>query len=242
MDVSEFTMIPIEQLELADFNANRMDEETLNKLVTKIQENGFDEPLQVCPIEGQKDKYVVVGGNHRLKAARILGMAEVPCSIKDWDEEKQKTEIVSRNLIKGDIDRKKFNSLVRDLTESGAMALKDISKRMGFSDDSHFLKYYKEDKKKRDELVGEAAITKAKDEVKAVEDVTFLLNKIFAEFGDTVPQGFMFFMHKGQMHLLTRMDKDMSKLVEEVCKKLRNDETNINEFLKKAFKTAEGEE
>ncbi len=54
-----------------------MDDERMNSLVVSIRELGVLEPLLVRP--AQDGLYEVVAGHRRLRAARIAGLAELPC-------------------------------------------------------------------------------------------------------------------------------------------------------------------
>lgn len=239
MKFSEIVNIPLDKLKLYEDNCNIMDDETLNSLVEEISEEGFDEPLQV--VDDGDGTYTVIGGNHRLRACRILDYTELPCVIKDWDEVTRKTKLVKRNTLRGDIDKAAFNKMIRDIEEASDFSLTEIADEMALSE-TEFLKHYKADSEKKDKVEKdhiEEAEEAMDDGIKVVEkDVSFIVQNIFSEYGDTIPLGFMFFMHGGKMHLLTRMDEELSDLVKDACKSLKDDEVNINEFFKDSIKCA----
>ena len=60
------------------------DENKLNELKNSIQKNGLLQPLIVQ--ETEPDKYKLIAGERRLRAARMVGLKSVPCLIKDISE------------------------------------------------------------------------------------------------------------------------------------------------------------
>lgn len=113
--VAKFVDIPVDRLHPDEMNPNEQTPETFNALTKEIEEDEFDEPLQVCPCSCEKidgDHYVISGGEHRWKVARYHGMATVPCAIKQWDDETRRMKMTARNLRTGDLNSRKFTELV----------------------------------------------------------------------------------------------------------------------------------
>lgn len=110
-------MIPVDRLVLPEWNVNEMDEPEFAALVEAIQDEGFDEPCQVVPItEGSNEgKFLVLGGNHRDRAAVIAGIDYLPCVIKHHLTEADELELqewsVKRNNIRGKLNREKYVAL-----------------------------------------------------------------------------------------------------------------------------------
>lgn len=61
-----------------------MDDERMDTLVASIRAVGVLEPLLVRPVDGER--FEVVAGHRRLRAARIAELAEVPCIDLESDE------------------------------------------------------------------------------------------------------------------------------------------------------------
>lgn len=71
----------------------RRNDKTVEALVPVIEKNGFNVPIVI-------DKNnVVVKGHARLKAAKKLGMEEVPCIVSDASEEVIKADRIADNKI-----------------------------------------------------------------------------------------------------------------------------------------------
>lgn len=78
----EYRLVSIAELAEPEHAARTtMDDAKLHSLIGSIRELGIIEPLLVLPlVDGRRE---VVAGHRRLKAARIIGLAEVPCIVVD---------------------------------------------------------------------------------------------------------------------------------------------------------------
>jgi len=208
--------VDIEKIHPNGWNPNEELEETFCALTEEIEEEGFDEPIIVVEDEANPGHYIIIGGEHRYKACRIIGKTEIPCIIKKgWDEVQQKIKTVRRNLLKGFLNPHKFTKLVNDIKRIYQVDDDVLAREMGFKDEEAFLKKYKEEKEKRDEAIKDATKDMQK-ESGAVDGLSTLLNNIFAEYGNTVPNGFLFFMYKGEMHLMVNCTGKLPGLVTKV--------------------------
>ena len=228
-------LVPTELIETDPMNPNVMDEDTFSKLVDMIQEHGFDEPLQVAKHPTKDGSFVTVGGEHRLKAARVLAMPTVPCCVKEnlSDEDKRQMALVQRNIVRGDLDRNKFAKLVAKLSDNG-YDKEVIRTKMGFVDANTFEKLMKEEKA-REEKVLEDDKDKA---VHVVDNLQFVVNEILAQGGDTIPKGYLMFAYKNRIHMLVQCDGVLYKQMQLMGKALARNNTQINDFLVEAISKA----
>jgi hypothetical protein len=226
--------VPVELIEANPWNPNQMTEEMFQKLLAEIQNTGFDEPILVVPHPEKPGHYRVVNGEHRWKAVQVLQWKTVPVVVKNLSELDQKTMTVRRNLLHGDLDRLKFTELVNDVINNHGMAETKVHSEMGFLDEQEFVKHLVTQKAK----VAQDMAEDAKKSAKMVDNLSYLLNEIFTQFGDTVPQGFVFFMHKSKMHLMVQMDKEMEELLGLAVNHLKATGKDINDFLGKALSAA----
>jgi len=81
--MSEVKYIPLEKLVISRFNV-RIEVGDLSELVESIKRNGIEEPLIVRPIS---DKYEVIAGRRRYEAAKLAGLKEAPCIVRDISDE-----------------------------------------------------------------------------------------------------------------------------------------------------------
>lgn len=88
----EVVMLPVNSV-IPYWRNPRLNDKTVEALIPVIEKHGFDVPIVV-------DKNnVVVKGHARLRAAKRLGMTEVPCVISDAPDDVIKADRVADNKI-----------------------------------------------------------------------------------------------------------------------------------------------
>jgi ParB/RepB/Spo0J family partition protein len=77
------------------------DEEALQELARSIRENGVLSPLSVRPRPA--GGYEIIGGHRRSRAARIAGLAEVPCVVREVADGEARKLALLDNLSREDL-------------------------------------------------------------------------------------------------------------------------------------------
>lgn len=124
-------------LRLTEIEPNRnqprkeFDEQALSELADSIREHGIIQPLLVRPLE--TGGYQLVAGERRWRAARMIGLAEVPVVIKEMTE----TEVMELALIEN-LQRQDLNPLeeaagYRELMTTYGLTQDQVAKRVGKS-------------------------------------------------------------------------------------------------------------
>jgi len=227
IELNEKVMVPIDKVEPNKWNPNKMSEENFNDLVENIKRVGWIDDIFVRPLED--GKYEIIGGEHRWRAAKVLGYKEVPCVIRAMTDKEAVAQTGRMNFIKG---RPGKNDLIRYYNAvlmkgwskeeaRDAMALRDDVMWKQVLDDTR-AGLPDEMKSKFDEM---------KDEIKTLDDLSLVLNKLFNEYGDTVKYAFMFFMYGGKMHLMVEMDNNLKKIMNKLARYCSVNEININNVL-----------
>ena len=221
------THLPIVDLHPFPGNPNEQDALTFASLLEEIAVDGFDEPLAVVPrtkmIPGEPG-YVVVSGNHRLKALKQLGYTSVDCVIHhDWDLETCKIKVVKRNMMRGETDPAKFTKIVDELQGFTHDQLCDM---MAFKDIDHFASLY-ESKSEPKIPVDEAGAQYEN----LIDGLSLILNQLFSEYGDTVPHGYLYFMWGKAHHLAVMASPRTKKLVNAIARSCEEQGKDINEAL-----------
>lgn len=93
--------VPITQIKMNPNNPRVIKDNKFKQLVKSIRE--LPEMGMVRPIVVNQDM-IVLGGNMRLKAMQEVGLKEVPITIVDWDEDKQRQFIIKDNVGYGEWD------------------------------------------------------------------------------------------------------------------------------------------
>jgi len=224
--------IHVDHLHEFEGNPQEQDNETFNNLVQEIEMDGFDEPIQVVPAPDLgPEEFRIVSGNHRYKAARVLDYEELPAVVKDnWDELTAKIKVIRRNRLKGELDPTKFTRFANEIINEESLDTEVLQEMMGFKDLDEMMEYYKEERKAKEKKVRKVA-DEANAQLKLIDNLSYILNRLFTDYGDTVPFNFMFFTFGSKMHLMVQMNNKLKRLIEKISKKCVEDGLDINVVL-----------
>jgi len=252
-------LVSIQNLEFCDWNVNEMDDEEFSELVSEVDEGGFDEPIQVIPLPGQQDRYLVPGGEHRVRAAIALEMESVPAVLKvhltDVDMADVKMWSVKRNQVRGKVNAQKYANLERSLNEKHNIAAKAARERMFVK--GELLKSIR----KNAEIDAEASSNpppsgepSGKDQTAPPQDPQDLVTnkrsllaalkaaeeEVLLQSADTVEHGYLFFAQgdTNQLHLIVNESADLSQLVELMVSHCKRDASGVDRFLTDALQVA----
>lgn len=109
----EVRKIELDRIEVNEANPNEMDEKEFENLKKEIKKRGFLVPIVVRKLE--ENKYKLIDGEHRYKAAKELGYKEIPAVVLEISEEEEKYLLINLNKIKGSFNPIKYARLVEDL-------------------------------------------------------------------------------------------------------------------------------
>ena len=107
------------------------DEETLAELAASISEHGLLQPIAVRP--HGVDRYLIVAGERRWRAARMAGLDEVPVLIKDVTDEQAAALALIENLQREDLDPIEVAEGCKKLIERYGLTQEEAAKRLGKS-------------------------------------------------------------------------------------------------------------
>lgn len=100
-----------------------LDNEDMDALVDSIKDMGIILPILVRKIE--KDKYEVISGHRRKRAAAILGLEKVPCKIVEADDASADIMMVDTNLHREEISpsekARSYEVRIKAMKEKGLM-------------------------------------------------------------------------------------------------------------------------
>lgn len=109
-----------------DFSADEMIE-----LTTSIKEYGIIEPL-IVRINNQ-DKFELIAGERRLRAAQMAGLTEVPVILKDYDDKKTAQIALIENLQRSNLNAIEEAHAYKSLTEKFSMTQDEVARKVGKS-------------------------------------------------------------------------------------------------------------
>lgn len=125
------SMIAITELDRNPDQPRRdFDEEALQTLADSIREAGVLQPLLVVEKNG---RYRIVAGERRFRAARLAGLSEVPCIVRDFTVQEQMEAALIENIQREDLNPMEEAAAIRQLMDSCGYTQEQAAKRLGKS-------------------------------------------------------------------------------------------------------------
>lgn len=106
------------------------DEEKLKELSASLKQHGIVQPLIV---KKHDDRYILVAGERRYRAARLAGIHNVPCILSEADEEQLKEISLIENIQREDLNPMEEAAAVRFLMEQHDLTQEEVAERLGKS-------------------------------------------------------------------------------------------------------------
>ncbi len=127
------------QVHIEDIIPNRFqprlsfDEQGLKELADSIREHGIIQPLVLRKLG---DKYEIIAGERRYKAAQIAGLTTVPAVIANIDDNKSAEVALVENVQRRDLTAIEEARSYKSLLDKGYLTQEQLAKRMGLSQPS----------------------------------------------------------------------------------------------------------
>lgn len=127
------------QIHIEDIIPNRFqprltfDEQGLKELADSIKEHGIIQPLVLRKLG---DKYEIIAGERRYKAAQIAGLTTVPAVIANIDDNRSAEVALVENVQRRDLTAIEEARSYKSLLDKGYLTQEQLAKRMGLSQPS----------------------------------------------------------------------------------------------------------
>src|SRR4030043_72758 len=106
-------------------------EQSLNELAESIREFGIIQPIMVRSLDGG-GLYEIISGERRYKAAKMLGLATVPCIINQNVDDIASIEMaLIENIQRDDLTQIELSHTFRQLIDEFKLTHEELSKRIG---------------------------------------------------------------------------------------------------------------
>lgn len=129
---AELKSLPIEQLSRGMYQPRiHFDAEALDELAASIKAQGLIEPLVVRPLS--TDKYEIIAGERRWRAAQRAGLSTVPCLINHYSDEQALAVTLIENIQREDLNVIEEASGYQRLINEFAFHHEDIARMVGKS-------------------------------------------------------------------------------------------------------------
>ena len=127
----------VKTLPLANIEPNpnqprkNFDPESLKELAQSIQVHGVIQPIVVCP-RGD-GTYIIIAGERRYKACKMLRMETIPVIIKRYTEQEMKEIALIENLQRDDLNPIETAYAMKQLVDEFGFTQEALAKRLGIS-------------------------------------------------------------------------------------------------------------
>lgn len=108
-------------------------EESLNALAESVREHGILQPILVRPLSDGMGGYQIVAGERRWRAARRIGLSEVPVIIKEFSDIETMQIAVIENLQRENLNPVEEALSYSDLIEKYGMTQEKVAEMTGKS-------------------------------------------------------------------------------------------------------------
>ena len=106
------------------------DERPLKELAVSIKEHGVIQPIIVRKVN---DKYEIIAGERRYKAAALAGLTKIPAIIRDLDDKETSKVALLENLQRKNLNPLEEAKTYQKILEIDEMTQEDLAKTMGKS-------------------------------------------------------------------------------------------------------------
>jgi ParB family chromosome partitioning protein len=122
--------VPLDQLETNPFQPrSQFEEKELTELAVSIQEQGIIQPVTVRKLG--PDKYQLISGERRCRAARIAGLTEIPAFIRLANDEQMLEMAIVENIQRTDLNPLELALSFQRLIEECRIRQEDLGQKVG---------------------------------------------------------------------------------------------------------------
>lgn len=123
--------VPIDEIIPNRFQPRlNFDDRGLEELASSIKQHGIIQPLVLRRVN---DKYEIIAGERRYKAATMAGLTKVPAVIADVDDNKSAEVAIVENVQRRDLSAIEEARSYKNLLDKGYLTQAELAKKMGLS-------------------------------------------------------------------------------------------------------------
>ncbi|RBP53775.1 ParB/RepB/Spo0J family partition protein [Arenicella xantha] len=124
--------LPIEKLQPGQYQPRtRMDQESLEELASSIKSQGIIQPILVRPVAG--DKYEIIAGERRWRAAQIAQLDEVPVLVRNIPDEATLAVALIENIQRENLNPVEEAVGLKRLMDEFELTHEEMAKSVGRS-------------------------------------------------------------------------------------------------------------
>lgn len=109
------------------------DNNALGELAVSIKNQGVIQPLLVRLLPGMPQRYEIVAGERRWRAARMAGLTEVPVIVTEYDDKEAMTVALVENLQREDLNPMEEAEALQALRKAHNLSQEALAEQLGKS-------------------------------------------------------------------------------------------------------------
>ena len=124
--------LPLDKLQAGRYQPRtRMDESSLQELAASIRQHGLMQAIVVRPLGA--DRYEIIAGERRFRAARMAGLEEVPVMLRDVSDQNALAMALIENIQREDLNPLEEAQAIRRLLDEFQYTHEQASEAIGRS-------------------------------------------------------------------------------------------------------------
>lgn len=128
-DNLSFKEIPISDIEPnPDQPRREFDPQSLNELADSLREHGLLQPILVRPVG---ERYCVIAGERRLRAAKIAGFSKIECIIQVCSDQEMAERAIVENIQRADLSPIEEGMAYNRLVQEYGLTQEQVAQRVG---------------------------------------------------------------------------------------------------------------
>ncbi|EGW39019.1 ParB/RepB/Spo0J family partition protein [Desulfosporosinus sp. OT] len=124
----------IKEIPVSDIDPNPdqprrdFDLEALNELANSLQEHGLLQPILVRPVG---ERYYIIAGERRLRAAKIAGFSKIECIVQLCSDQEMAERALVENIQRADLSPIDEGMAYKKLIEEYSLTQEQVAQRVG---------------------------------------------------------------------------------------------------------------
>lgn len=124
--------LPLEKLQPGKYQPRtQMDDQLISELAESIKAQGLIQPIIARPVAN--DRYEIIAGERRWRAAQMAGLTEVPVRIRDVDDNSALAMALIENIQREDLNPLEEARGIKRLVDEFSMTHEQVAKVLGKS-------------------------------------------------------------------------------------------------------------
>lgn len=130
VDKPKLLFVPVDKIEPNKYQPRKVfDESKLYELAQSIKEHGILQPLTVR--KNDKERYELIAGERRLRAAILVGLTTVPVIIKKFSDEQSMVLSIIENIQRHNLNYFEEAESYRKLIEECHLTQEELARKLG---------------------------------------------------------------------------------------------------------------